>query len=138
MINVDLDGRFVCLTSNNNIHYFDDQPPYVINGDTWNLDASISFEGLFYDRIIGSTGSLIGFRYWLLDTDITTHEVLKYFLNDGRFIYAGDSRYIDIVFEFSNISICKNGDFNIQSLQDFGDEMIVRNNRLVGIVWKIE
>lgn len=104
----------------------------------WAVTTEVTLNGFFYDHVCTADGAIAGVRYWIEPgTEFDRHPVFSLFLEDERFRFNPDDGYVDIVFDREDVDALKTGVLEVQTVQDFGGENVVRKGDLLGIAFDL-
>jgi hypothetical protein len=105
---------------------------------SWIKDDILTLGGYFYDFLKSSDGYLIGIRYYINnESGFKEESVFNRFINDGRFFFSHENGYIDILLDINYKHDFDKKIFNIDIVQEFGGDYVLRNKEKIGICFEI-
>ena len=104
----------------------------------WIATTEATLDGYFYDHLCTSAGVIVGVRYWV-DQAIAFdhHPVFSHFLDDQRFKFNQRDSYVDIVFDAKDVDALKKGALDVETVQDFGGDSVVKLGDSFGIAFSL-
>lgn len=101
---------------------------------TLEIEPSLDLGGMFYDYWRSTDGRVAGIRYHLLSTcEHASHPVYSQFVGDGRFVFNNAAQHVDFVFDDADAPSLREGLLQLDVVQDFGGDRVVRSEALLGI-----
>ena len=111
----------------------------AIQEHEWRPSTDFDLGGCFYDYLRSKEGALVGVRYWVMNVeDFTCHPVFKEFAEDSRFIFNQAGGHVDLVFVDANAELLQRGLVDVDPVQDFGGEGVLKSGGRWGIVFSID
>ncbi|SCX66609.1 hypothetical protein SAMN03159363_2814 [Variovorax sp. EL159] len=116
-----------------NLRYFVVLPKGAVVS-TLEIESSLDLGGVFYDYWRSTDGRVVGIRYHLLSTcEHASHPVYSQFMGDGRFAFDNAAQHVDFVFDEADSPSLREGLLQLDVVQDFGGDRVVRSEALLGI-----
>lgn len=107
--------------------------------DGWRPSTDFDLGGCFYDYLRSKDGALVGVRYWTMSVeDFARHPVFKEFAEDDRFRFNQADGHVDLVFEDASVELLQHGLLEVDPVQDFGGESVLKSGGRFGIVFAID
>jgi hypothetical protein len=101
---------------------------------TLEVEPALDLGGMFYDYWRSTDGRVAGLRYHLLSTyEHASHPVYSQFIGDGRFVFNDAAQHVDFVFDDADSHSLRDGLLQLDVVQDFGGDGVVRSGALLGI-----